>query len=142
MKKCNKCKKQKPKKEFYIDKRYNIPASYCKECSSSIGKAWYEKQKILYPHKFYKYKKNERLKKRYGIDLQEYSSLLKKQKYKCKICGDKKKANKDALPVDHCHKTGKVRGILCPTCNAGLGSFKDSEKLLKQAIKYLKESKL
>ena len=61
-----------------------------------------------------------------------------KQNYCCAIC----KTHSDLLPrnlaVDHCHTTGKVRGLLCTNCNIGLGMLKDSSEILNLAIKYLK----
>jgi len=65
-----------------------------------------------------------------------------KQNGKCAICKKpetRKTGNKiRELSIDHCHKTGKVRGLLCDSCNNGLGRFKDSVKLLESALKYLK----
>jgi hypothetical protein len=46
--------------------------------------------------------------------------------------------NRKNLDVDHCHRTGKIRGLLCNSCNQGLGLFKDDEKIMKQAADYLK----
>lgn len=72
---------------------------------------------------------------RFGLTAESYWDLYKKQNGKCFICG-KKSSRK--LGVDHCHKTNKVRGLLCVSCNVGLGHFKDSTELLKKAIRYLK----
>ncbi len=64
---------------------------------------------------------------------EEYQRLLKKQKYQCAICGGRIK-----LCVDHDHKTGKVRGLLCNCCNVALGMVRDNSKILREMIKYLK----
>lgn len=74
-----------------------------------------------------------RLKSRYGITLEDYEEMYKKQKGKCAICGIKK----DKLNIDHCHNTRKVRGLLCGSCNRGLGLLKDNIEFLNNAIKYL-----
>ncbi len=85
---------------------------------------------------------------KYKITTPERDSLLAKQNYKCKICSKeisfkpsvKDKTNKDNANVDHCHKTNVIRGILCTSCNRGLGLLQDSTTILNQAIKYLNES--
>ena len=59
--------------------------------------------------------------------------MLKSQKSRCLIC---KKIDK--LVIDHCHKTGKVRGLLCHCCNAGIGMFEDNIEILDKAKEYLK----
>ena len=78
------------------------------------------------------------LKSKYGISHQMYSELLKKQDYRCAICQSKDPLNtfqSDKFCVDHCHKTGEVRGLLCNHCNRGIGLFNDSvENLLKAAL--------
>ena len=61
-----------------------------------------------------------------------------KQNHACAICG---RVMKDKLFLDHCHKSGKLRGLLCCTCNSGLGMFKDNPELLDNAIRYLKGEK-
>lgn len=82
--------------------------------------------------------KNSNLLRKYGINLKEYSLILREQNYCCKICGiNQSRLDKD-LYIDHCHITGKVRGLLCHGCNSGLGFFKDNIKSLEQAINYLK----
>lgn len=78
------------------------------------------------------------LKRQYGITLKEYNKMLKKQGGVCKLCRAKK--NRRALSVDHYHKTGKVRGILCHHCNLALGGFKDNIKVMRKAIKYLEKN--
>jgi len=81
--------------------------------------------------------------KHYGISLDDYNRMFDNQNGKCLICESKETAKSPAtgeprrLAVDHCHETGKVRGLLCSSCNTSLGGFKDSIKYLKSAIKYL-----
>ena len=89
--------------------------------------------------------KNSDLKKRFGISLDDYYKLLKQQNYVCEICGQGETAidprTKKAfdLAVDHDHKTGKVRSLLCKNCNNMLGYAKDSQEILTKAINYLKK---
>lgn len=80
-----------------------------------------------------------RLRNAYGLNFAAYEILLKKQKGKCAICGAKPKKR---LCVDHCHRTKKVRGLLCRNCNAGIGLLKDDPKLLLKAVKYLQRALL
>lgn len=79
------------------------------------------------------------LKRLFGIDLKEYNEMLLKQNNSCAIC-QKQHADKAkrTLAVDHCHKTGEVRGLLCTNCNLALGNFKDNTELMQKAINYLK----
>lgn len=72
--------------------------------------------------------------KKYGISVEQYKAMLATQSNKCKICHSETK-----LFIDHCHKTGKVRGLLCNNCNLVLGSMKDNPALLIKAAAYLSE---
>jgi hypothetical protein len=72
---------------------------------------------------------------RYGITLQQYELLMKRQRGRCAIC--KKKPERGMLHVDHCHKTGWVRGLLCNGCNSGIGHLRDDIRLTKAATAYL-----
>lgn len=89
--------------------------------------------------------RNNRLKKNFGISLKEYEEMYINQKGLCKICENPEKAkqpNSEAirmLCVDHCHRTGKIRGLLCTNCNILLGQSKDNTQILLNAIKYLKQ---
>ena len=82
-------------------------------------------------------RKNYELKKNYGINLDQYNSMLLQQNNCCAICQKNQSELKQALNVDHCHTTGKVRGLLCENCNRGLGIFKDNTDLLISAVQYL-----
>ena len=90
--------------------------------------------------------KNEFLKSVYKITLNDFDEMVENQKGVCAICGNPEIAKSryagiKRLSVDHNHKTGKVRGLLCGTCNHGLGNFKDDIDLLKKAINYLRQFK-
>lgn len=83
--------------------------------------------------------KFNKIKNRYGITYEQVLALLKKQKNRCPIClGKFKKHN---FYVDHDHKTGRVRGLLCRLCNGGLGLFRDNRWNLSRAILYIYEWK-
>lgn len=83
--------------------------------------------------------KKEHIRDRYNMSLDEYQSMLDCQDGKCKLCGLILDSSTKALKphIDHCHKTGDIRGMLCHNCNAGLGHFKDSIELLNKAEEYL-----
>jgi hypothetical protein len=83
-------------------------------------------------------KQDQHMRNRYGISLEQYEILLEVQDHKCAICKDECLSGRN-LAVDHCHESGRVRGLLCVNCNIGLGNFRDSSKLLMQAIDYLGE---
>ena len=80
-------------------------------------------------------RRNDHLLNEYGITEEEYNILLEKQRFGCAICGG---CGKRPLAVDHDHATGIIRGLLCDSCNIGLGNFQDSPNLLNLAIQYLK----
>lgn len=83
------------------------------------------------------------LHRKYGINEDDYNKLYDSQKGKCAICGKERKKYrlKDGLVVDHCHNSGKVRGLLCSKCNLGIGNLEDSVLLLRNAISYLESLK-
>jgi len=72
----------------------------------------------------------------YGIELEVYERLLLGQHGRCAIC-DLPPRGKKPLGVDHDHKTNRMRGLLCDSCNRGIGLFCDSTDILKNAIRYL-----
>lgn len=76
----------------------------------------------------------------YGILKTDYFELWKKQRSRCAICAVPFHTLIKRPQIDHCHETGKIRGLLCSRCNLGLGNFSDNPKLLQRAIKYLKKT--
>ena len=76
------------------------------------------------------------LKCKYGVSLEAYDAMLKSQDGSCAICGGQNQMDKP-LAVDHCHKTGKVRGLLCYQCNVGIGNLRDDPNILRLAIRYI-----
>ncbi|MFA5053580.1 MAG: endonuclease VII domain-containing protein [Parcubacteria group bacterium] len=82
-------------------------------------------------------RKSQRL-RAFGITYAEFSQLMERQLNRCAICGAEKTQDGRMFPVvDHCHQTGKVRGLLCMNCNQGLGKFKDDPAILRSAADYL-----
>lgn len=77
-----------------------------------------------------------RLGKKFGLTVEDYNSLLLSQNGSCAICHGCN-TNSKRLAVDHCHTTGKVRGLLCDSCNLGLGMFKDRLNILSSAMDYI-----
>lgn len=138
-KQCQSCGEIKYKSQFH--KRKNIKSgvrSYCKLCEYKKLKAHREEN----PTKSQKARLINKLKYRYNISYERYQELEKATNNTCYICGDKEtainsKGERRMLSVDHDHKTGEVRGLLCHRCNAGLGYFRDNISLLKTAVDYL-----
>lgn len=87
----------------------------------------------LNPEKKKRIRKHADLMTLYKLPLVEYESMLSTQRGECDIC------DRPMNPpcVDHCHSTGKIRALLCSSCNKALGGFKDSQCLLQRAIGYL-----
>ena len=116
MQKCSKCCEQKPFSMFYKNK--DKPRKDCKVC--------HEKTKM-------KSKVGA-----YGLTLIQYSGMFVKQNNCCAIC-NKEFVSKKHTHIDHCHKTNKVRALLCSGCNTAIGLLKESPENLKSALKYLKK---
>ena len=73
---------------------------------------------------------------KYGISAEQYSALLIEQAGRCAICADPMDAPKEPC-VDHCHKTDKIRGLLCRNCNTAIGLLKDCMEVCVSAASYL-----
>lgn len=76
------------------------------------------------------------VKSRYGITVEESEKMLADQDGKCAICDAQLSYADQTACIDHCHATGRVRGILCQHCNRGLGAFRDDPHILRQAADY------
>ena len=87
-------------------------------------------------------KRNGRLKSTYGITQDDYERMLSDQGRACAICGATHENRRGKiLHVDHCHRTGKVRQLLCTACNTALGKMRDDTERLRSAIEYLERHK-
>lgn len=142
------------KKKYYLENREKIlesrrtPEIRKKMCEQKKKYYWENREKILERCKISSRKRADKIREytrthkyeqknrayvtKYNLTLQKYQEMNLSQKGKCLICGLEK-----FLVVDHCHKSNKVRGLLCDSCNRGLGFFHDSIENLKSAIKYL-----
>lgn len=106
---------------------------------NGVSKSEYQRQYFASLSK--DHRKGYKLKEYYGMSIDDYNLILKKQKYKCAICGKHESEQVKRLSVDHNHKCGSIRGLLCDACNRGLGFFRDNHKILSKAIKYLQDLK-
>ncbi|MBE3145017.1 MAG: endonuclease VII domain-containing protein [Planctomycetes bacterium] len=95
-----------------------------------------------YPEKV-KQSHNLRRLKKYGLNVESYNKIFAQQEGKCAICGIHQSELNKSLSVDHCHVSGKIRGLLCTYCNRLLVAYidkaKPSLKTLQRAIQYIKE---
>jgi hypothetical protein len=135
---CKSCNTTKPVSEFGLLR--GKPRHICKECRKLESKNWYENNKDHKKELSRKYKhvkKDRDLQSNYGIDLETYNRMLAQQNHRCKICHAHQDVLKRAMCVDHDHDTGKVRGLLCDTCNRSLGLLKDNVNTLMRAVYYL-----
>jgi hypothetical protein len=122
---CRKCGVLLPLRHFHRNpQRTDNRGSYCKDCLRNKDQKGYEASRVA------------ALAKKYNIPRDAYTTMVASQDNKCAVCGEQCRSGR-RLAVDHCHKSGKVRGLLCRSCNVGLGHFKDDPKLLLLAAKYL-----
>lgn len=142
-KKCSCCGEVKPTTEFPKLKNWGKWGfhSHCKECRNKK----YKKYRVDNPEKCKRRVRNSISKKQYRLTIEDVEIILKNQNNKCAICGQELflfgSSKKLTAHVDHDHKTGKVRGLLCDKCNRGLGFFRDNEEYLINAASYLKKNK-
>ncbi len=143
---CRKCGLTRKLTQFTKDKSKGDGYSlYCKDCKNSMQRKYYSKESYKQYKREYHLKnikgneayKDYQLQRNYGITIQEYNKLLKKQKNVCAICGKEETSKKySCLSVDHDHKTGVVRGLLCSRCNLAVGVIENTDLL--KILKYLK----
>ena len=134
-KQCPKCKENCDLMDFALDNtRTKKLQIYCRTCQ-------HEKSKKSYfgnHNENLKKKRKQRLKK-YGITQETYDKMLTEQNNCCKICGRNQTEVKQRFCVDHNHKTGIVRSLLCHRCNSAIGLLYDDVDIIKIAVKYLTE---
>lgn len=149
MKYCGSCKQLLPVDQFYkqSNSRDGLHA-HCAACSSAKARRYYEdhresqKEKARERNKHHEVKaskRNRNLKVNYGITADEYQALFEVQGGCCAICGVHQSSLKYKLYVDHNHKNGEVRGLLCKHCNSAIGLMNDDPQRLTEAIRYLEK---
>lgn len=142
--KCTRCHKKLPKEAFSLKgNSKSILATRCNECREKPAVTWNDRNKDKVRLSMAKFiisggARAARLKKRYGVSLDEYDALHVAQDGCCAICKAPKPGGKYSfLHVDHDHETGKVRGLLCTNCNRALGYMGDDPLRLTIAAAYL-----
>lgn len=143
---CRRCETTKLVSEFHKDGRSRDGlCSYCKACNRAKAKAWTaanpektraqarKRQELGLNRAQIRFRK-------YGIGATEYAALLAAQDGVCAICGRTASGRKDSteLCVDHCHTSNQIRGLLCHSCNRGIGLLQDSAEVLERAADYLR----
>lgn len=152
---CNKCFLEKDINCFGIDKSTKTGYNYtCKECRNTILRSRYDPERTRIKNinnsnqrkQFYRsdrgieISRRSWLLKQYNITLEEYNALNTTQNGLCAICFESEIYYRNkVLCVDHDHKTGEIRGLLCNRCNRALGLLKEEKQILLNAIKYLEK---
>ena len=145
---CSSCNIEKDNSEFYWHKKGGRKSSMCKKCYLESRKKYnssWKKDNAQYVKDFasINYDSEKRLeahyKKEYNITLSDYDKMFEEQDGRCAICrGTETKTPKNGrFCVDHDHSTGEVRGLLCGSCNRGIGLLGDDPDVVLRAHKYL-----
>ena len=141
-KQCGKCKIIKEITEFpklsKNSKSYkqfkNGIKPWCKQCYKEYSTKYMRKVRKTSGSRYDHYQR------KYGISYDQVKVMLEERNYKCDICNQESDHRYDKLCVDHNHKTGKVRGMLCFSCNTLIGNGKDDPSILDNAAKYLRRT--
>ncbi|MEU6674765.1 endonuclease VII domain-containing protein [Streptomyces sp. NPDC046925] len=132
---CGACTTIKPLEDFSINKtKADGRQVRCRACASIAGAKHRSKPEVE------KAAFARHLERKYGITLPEYELMVQQQNGTCAICGGLPNgpgAENKRFDVDHCHKTGRVRGLLCSGCNRGIGFLGDDPARLQAAVDYL-----
>ena len=131
MKVCTKCQEEKPLSEYYLRGDGKGVKAQCKECTKIARKKHYsnpEKQAMKYASD---------LKRMYGVTPEEVKEQWELQGECCDICKKSIPLRDFHTHIDHCHTTGKFRGVLCSDCNISLGNMKENTEALKSMIEYI-----
>ena len=145
MKICRDCGEEKILDEFINNRAFSGGKdTLCKECNRLRVKSWRksnpEKRKLQAKRESGSdkiYNRRKHLKANYGITVEDYDAMYEAQQGYCDICKIHQSETPKKFHVDHCHTTGKIRGLLCPECNHLLGRARDTRSILQNAISYL-----
>jgi len=146
-KECSKCGIRKAAEDFPKNNAFEFGrASECKACHNARGRKWRAmamKERPEFRERREKSQRKARAKK-YGLTLKELDSLETRSGGVCEICDNPPNmagTSSNALNVDHCHKSGKVRGMLCSRCNLTIGVVGEDPSVLESMIAYLRRYK-
>ena len=129
---CMTCREEKLTTDFYVRNNINmVRHSSCKECDKARSRLRHQQN----PDRT----RNNDLKRNYGITIDEHTQMYEEQDGVCAVCEKPGDGKWKKLCVDHDHKTGKVRQLLCRNCNMVLGQVGDNINLLEEMIKYLQK---
>ena len=130
IKACSCCHNFFGKESFHPEHR-NVDGlcSSCRKCRNQKALKWQQSNPRA--------KRNTHLKSKFGITVKQFDEMLKQQNHCCAICMTTTPKGRGTFHVDHCHETGKIRGILCHDCNTGIGKLGDSLESIKKAVSYL-----
>lgn len=140
---CTYCKIEKPLTEFFSrgGKLSHLYKSRCKLCMQAKRQEWGQDNKDhLNEWRRNNWVQAGRRLKRRGATQDLYDKLYEAQKGCCAICNEPEEKF-SWLCIDHDHDTGRIRGLLCPNCNRGIGLLKDNAALLERAAEYIKTAK-
>jgi methylphosphotriester-DNA--protein-cysteine methyltransferase len=136
MKLCKKCNIEKDESEFGKRKHTSDKLeTCCRKCYNEVTNNWKKVNlEKIRPSRF-----NTALKRKYGISAKNYEEMRQSQNNSCAICKEPHTDLTKSMAVDHCHSTGKIRGLLCTRCNLMLGQARDNKEILSKAIEYLEK---
>lgn len=126
---CHRCGVEKQYDAFDWQRDKGRYAYRCKVCRKASEKSKHEADPTR--------RRESNLRRKYGLSLAEFSVMVTAQGGGCAICGTAVNPDGYSLAVDHCHDTGRVRGILCGPCNKAIGLLRDDPALLREAVRYL-----
>lgn len=133
-KRCSKCRVHRSVSYFAPDnRRPDRLGSWCRYCKSDNSRNWRQAN----PDK----SKDKILKRKFGISLEEYNEMFSEQNGRCATCFKHQSEFSRALCVDHCHVTGKIRALLCASCNSLLGHFEKKPELFNAFASYVQKFK-
>jgi hypothetical protein len=135
---CRKCSQSLPVGSFHKRKKFKDGLNnICKDCYNFGQNEWRKDN----PVKTKQYRRTSNLRHFYGMSNKEYNLKYEQQNGCCAICDKHQSEINLALAVDHDHRDGTIRDLLCNNCNLGIGNFQDNPDLMMKAIKYLEHHK-
>lgn len=132
---CRVCEVEKELSDYYKPRPNGSERKECKECHSKYYKNKWKGDNGEYKKARLKAGRKYLLREKYGITLEQYDDMLNSQGGVCAICSSPPK--RYHLSVDHCHETGDIRGLICRSCNFGLGYFGDTPESIKAVLDYV-----